>query len=88
MKSGIPHGFPLSPVLFLFYNADLVEFCNPSDLPASAIGFVDNVNPLAIGKSIEETCETLEILRERCLKWSDMHGAEFAPRKYTLVNLV
>jgi hypothetical protein len=62
--------------------------CNPHHLPASAIGFVDDINSLAFGESTEETCETLEILHERCLKWSDMHGAEFAPRKYTLVHLV
>ncbi len=49
---------------------------------------MDDVNPLAFGESIEKTCETLEILHERCLKWSDMHGAEFAPTKYTLVHLV
>jgi hypothetical protein len=86
-KNSIPQG-SLSPVLFLFYNADLVEICNPDGLPASAIGFVDDVNPLAFGESTEETCETLEILHECCLKWSDMHGAEFAPTKYTLVHLV
>jgi hypothetical protein len=41
---------------FLFYNADVVNICNPSDLSLSAISFVDDVNPLALGKSTEETC--------------------------------
>ncbi len=68
-------------MLFLFYNADLVEICNPDDLSASAIGFVDDFNPLAYCESTEETCETLEILHKCCLKWSDMHGTKFAPKK-------
>jgi hypothetical protein len=47
----VPQGSPLSPILFLFYNANLVEICNPPTLPASGTGFVDDVNTLAFGKS-------------------------------------
>jgi hypothetical protein len=47
----------------------LVEICIPDDLLASAIGFVDDVNTLAFGESIEETYEVLEIIHEHCLKW-------------------
>jgi hypothetical protein len=46
---GIPQGLPLSPIRFLFYNANLVDICNPPTLPASSNGFVDDVNALAYG---------------------------------------
>jgi hypothetical protein len=87
-QNGVLQGSPLSQGLFLFYNADLVEIYNPDDLLVSAIGFANDVNSLAFGESTEETCEMHEILHELCLKWSDMHGAEFAPTKNTLVHLV
>ncbi len=48
--TGIPQGSSLSPILFLFYNANLNEICNPTTLPASETGFVDDVNALAFGK--------------------------------------
>jgi hypothetical protein len=66
--TGIPQGSPLSPILFLFYNANLVEICNPSTLPASGTSFVDEVNALAFGKSTEENCRTLQTVHEWCLE--------------------
>jgi hypothetical protein len=62
--------------------------CATQYLSASNISFVDDVNPLAFGESTEKTCEMLEVLHECCWKWSDMHSAEFTPKKYTLVYLV
>ncbi len=79
--SGIPQGSPLSPILFLFYNADLVDLCNSLDLPITCIGFVDDVNNLAFGLSTEETCTALKEIHSRCLRWGEMHGASFCPRK-------
>jgi hypothetical protein len=48
--TGIPQGSPLSPILFLFYNANLVEICNAPTLPAPGTSFVDDVNALAFRK--------------------------------------
>ncbi len=84
--SGIPQGSPFSPILSLFYNADLVELCNSLDLPITCISFVDDVNILAFGLSTEETCTALNEIHSSCLRWGDMHGASFAPEKYALVH--
>jgi hypothetical protein len=84
--SGIPQGSPFSPILFLFYNANLVDICNSLDSPITSIGFVDDVNILAFGKSTEETCRMLRDIHDRWLIWGKMHGTSFVPEKYALVH--
>jgi hypothetical protein len=50
MHTGIPQGSPLLPIIFLFYNANLVDAFKPLTLSASGTGFVSNANALAFGK--------------------------------------
>jgi hypothetical protein len=61
-------------MLFLLYNANLVDICNPPTLPASGIGLVDDMNALAFGNSIEENCTTLQTVYEKLLDWARKHG--------------
>ncbi len=84
--TSVPQGSPLSPILFLFYNANLVEFCNPLTFPASGTSFIDDVNALEFGKSTEENRRLLPTVHKRWLEWARRHGASFVPEKYILVH--
>ena len=48
---GIPQGSPLSPILFLFYNADLVE--RQISNVKGAVAFVDDYTLWVTGESAE-----------------------------------
>jgi hypothetical protein len=84
--AGIPQGSPLSLILFLFYNAILVDACNLPTSPSSGISFVDDVNALAFSKTTEDNCRSLQSIHKGCIEWARKHGALFAPEKYILVH--
>ena len=87
VRTGIPQGSPLSSILYLFYNAELLEICDRPGKNTSAIGFVDDANILAYGKSTEENCKTLKAIHRQCETWASRHGSVFAPTKYELIHL-
>jgi retron-type reverse transcriptase len=65
-ETGIPQGSPISPILFLFFIADLLDATNDIALRVSAIRFVDDIHVLTYGDSTEQNCRTLERIHERC----------------------
>jgi hypothetical protein len=52
IPTGIPQGSPLSLILYLFYNADLLEIARGSDL---VTGYIDDTSFLVKGLTIEES---------------------------------
>lgn len=84
---GIPQGSPLSPILFLFYNADLLDDCNNAAPGLSLNAFIDDTTLCAISPSTEENCRLLKLAHDRCLSWAHTHGAIFAPSKYQLIHI-
>lgn len=78
---GIPQGSPLSPILFLFYNADLLNDCSSAAPGLSVNSFIDDTTLCAISPSTEENCRLLTLAHSRCLSWSQTHGAISAPSK-------
>ena len=50
-KSGLPQGSPLSPILYLLYNAPMLAALQTA--MSIAVGWIDNINLLVWGKSAE-----------------------------------
>jgi ribonuclease HI len=84
IQTGIPQGSPLSPILYLFYNADLIETCRTEN--TDAIGYIDDASILAVGPTAAHNCKTLKAIHQKAEKWARQHGSQFAPAKYELVH--
>ena len=63
IATGIPRGSLLSPILYLFYNSDLIDACNTrSELNNVATGFVDGIGLLTVGDSTENNYNCVEMI--------------------------
>ena len=58
----------ISSILYLFYNADLLNLCDKSKVKTSVIKFVDDINILAYNQNTEKNCKTLKRLHKECEK--------------------
>ncbi|KAJ8294879.1 putative RNA-directed DNA polymerase from transposon BS [Rhodotorula toruloides] len=77
--SGLPQGSPLSPILFLTYNAPLLDACETAT--TCGFGWIDDVNILAWGKTVEEAVSAMNSLVPKLETWSDSHSSAFEPTK-------
>jgi len=84
VPAGVPQGSPLSPLLFMFYNADLLEVTEkPSD---TALGFIDDIVYGTAGTSDIANTRRLKQLLEKAEVWRKQHGAQFEQSKYVLIH--
>src|SRR2546423_5660446 len=83
--AGLPQGSPLSPILFLFFNANLVA-SRLSDRGGS-IAFVDDYNAWVTGSSITETTDKIQKeLLPRVAEWARTSGATFEATKTQFIH--
>ncbi|KAG0152659.1 hypothetical protein PDIDSM_2464 [Penicillium digitatum] len=87
--TGIPQGSPISPILFLLFNAPLVRACTLRGLhygESEAYGWVEDVCILAVSNSYEENIKVLGKALQRASIWAKKHAAKFAPDKFELIH--
>ena len=86
MAAGVPQGSPLSPILFILYIASLYQALQTAHPLISIVGFADDTNLLAFGKSPAVNTEQLEKAWKTCLQWASTRGMAFAPQKCELIH--
>src|SRR5579859_5163284 len=86
--TGIPQGSPLSPILYMIYNADLLEktATTTTQTPRLALGFINDIAYGVVGTTTEENVKVLKQTLEASETWRQKHGAQFEPSKYILIH--
>lgn len=82
-QAGLPQGSPLSPILFLFFNADLVQ--RQIDSHGGAIAFVDDFNTWVTGPTAQSNRQGIEAIINETLDWERRSGATFEAEKTAII---
>src|ERR1700761_1124259 len=83
-QAGLPQGSPLSPILFLFFNADLVQ--RHIDSHGGAIAFVDDFTAWVTGPTAQSNREGIEAIINDALDWERRSGATFEAEKTAIIH--
>jgi ribonuclease HI len=82
---GLPQGSPLSPILFLFFNADLVQ--NVINKHQGAMAFVDDYSAWVTGQTAEGNTQKIQGRTiPRAEAWEASSGATFESIKTTFIH--
>ncbi|CAG8068633.1 unnamed protein product, partial [Penicillium nalgiovense] len=86
LNAGLAQGSPLSPILFAFFNADLVD--QPVDSQGGASAFIDDYFRWRVGGSVQENLTKIQSEDvPRIEKWARRTGSCFAAEKTELIHL-
>ena len=83
-QAGLPQGSPLSPILFLFFNVDLVQ--RKIDTHQGSIAFVDDYTAWVTGYSAEENKSKIQSIIGEAMAWERRSGASFEPEKTAYIH--
>ncbi len=78
----------ISSILFLFFNASLIEKCKALEIKIEVLDFVDDINILIYDKITESICKSLSRAHDVCAKWAQTHDVTFASEKYELTHFI
>jgi ribonuclease HI len=93
INNGIGQGDPLSMILYIIYNSDLVDIANRprgrQALRELTLAFVDDTALVAIAKDFSTTHGILKDMMERPgggYDWSRLHNSRFETSKFALMD--
>ena len=85
-NAGLAQGSPLSPILFAFFNSDLVN--QPVNCRGGASAFIDDYFRWRVGRSAEENLAKIQSEDiPRIESWARRTGSRFAAEKTELIHL-
>ena len=85
--NGIGQGDPLSMILYIFYNTDLLKIIGNEE--EDALGYVDDITLVATGNDLEETTKRLKCMMTKedgGLQWSREHNSKFEVSKLVILH--
>ena len=88
ITNGIGQGDPLSMLLYILYNADLLELPD-NPLAEDALGYVDDIALVATGPNFAETTKRLKKMMTKedgGLRWSTDHNSRFEVSKSAILH--
>jgi hypothetical protein len=88
ITNGIGQGDPLSMIVYIIYNADLIDISqeHPNEL---TLAFVNDTVFIAADKTTNETHDILQEMLERTrggFEWSHDHNSKFETSKFGLID--
>ncbi len=86
INADISQKFFISLILFLFFNASLIEKCEALKIKIKVLDFINNINILVYDRFIEEICRTLSKTYNVYVKWTCTHDTTFTSEKYKLTH--
>jgi hypothetical protein len=79
--------FSMSSILYVFYNADLIDWCINSQINIIEANFIDDIKILIMSDSVEENVVSLKTIHvESCMIWAHQHDSLFVSIKYELIH--
>jgi ribonuclease HI len=86
VRTGIPQGSPVSPVLFLIYLRPLFDLMEEQHPEAEYPSYVDDVGIVIEGRDEISNCRKLEVIVRAIFQWSDRNAITFDGPKTELIH--
>ena len=86
IKIEFSQDFFISFILYLFYNAELLEIYIDESLKTATSDFVNDVAIMTIDSTKTDILEALRESHEKIIKWTKTHESVFVSTKYQLIH--
>ncbi|KAM3554291.1 hypothetical protein ARSEF4850_006531 [Beauveria asiatica] len=83
-QAGLPQGSPLSPIAYLFFNADLVQ--RKIDANGGSIAFIDDFTAWVTGPTAQSNLDGIQSIVEHAADWERRSGATFQAKKTAIMH--